>query len=126
MKFEGIKYGKDRLRAFIDGGAWMLIVVGLILFCLRIAFEPGGFLNLPVAVTVLQTAGLMFTIAGLQIIISRIVWPALSVTDTLNAAKEGNTPAGLVLLGLFLYNGITTVAFVMWLSSALGAGLGAQ
>lgn len=120
---------KNRLKAFGDTGAWTLIMVGVLLFASRLPFQASGFVNMPVVVTVLQTAGLMFAIAGLQIMISRLVWPGISVTDLIDQAGKGegdSVGAGLVLFGLFAYNGMTTIAFVLWLSGALGAGLGAQ
>lgn len=119
-----------RAKAFGDSGAWLCILVGLLLFCARLPFTAGGLINLPVAVTVFQTAGLMFAIAGLQIMISRLVWPGISVGLLLKAVYTGDgtppsTPAALILFGLFIYNGLTTVAFVLWLTTALGAGLSA-
>lgn len=118
-----------RAKAFGDSGAWLLIVVGLLLFCARLPFTPGGLINLPVAVTVFQTAGLMFAIAGLQIMISRLVWPGISVGTLIRVISDRGEPStmpeALLLFGLFVYNGLTTVAFVLWLSTALGAGLSA-
>lgn len=117
----------SRLKALHDPGALFLIVLGLVLFALRLPFAADGFLNMPVIATVIQTAGLMFTIAGFQVVISRLVWPGLSFTAlTKQAAYNSNMSAALVVLGLFLYNGLSTVAFVIWLSSALGAGIGVR
>lgn len=116
---------KTRLRAFGDFGAWFLVVIGLILFASRLPLASFGGVNFPLAVTIIQTAGLMFTIAGIQIFISRLVWPGLSFTGLCREVTTGNASAGLVLFGLFVYNGLSTVAFVLWLSSAMGAGLGA-
>lgn len=119
---------KNRAKAFGDSGAWLCIIVGLLLFVSRIPFAPGGFINLPVAVTVFQTAGLMFTIAGLQIMVSRLVWPTISVSGLIAivVTPEGDQSplsAALILAGLFIYNGVTTIAFVTWLASAMGAGI---
>lgn len=117
---------KQRLTAFLDSGAWLLIAIGLVLFVSRIPLASVGFVNFPLAVTIMQTAGLMFTIAGVQILISMLVWPGISFTELTNAAIKDRDPApALVLFGLFAYNGLSTVAFVLWLSSAMGAGLGA-
>lgn len=125
-----LKFLKDRAKAFGDSGAWLLIIVGLLLFVARVPFAPGGWINLPVAVTVFQTAGLMFTIAGLQIMISRLVWPGISVSRLAAAVvdPQGNQSplaAAVMLAGLFIYNGVTTIAFVTWLASAMGAGIAA-
>lgn len=143
----------ERLKAFLDTGAWSLVLIGLILFVARIPLAPGGFINLPVAATVVQTAGLMFTIAGLQIFVSKMVWPDLSFTaliaalnvpqlviqPTIGIQVQGEAQAELfddgprhsplsaaiILAGLMVYNGLSTIAFVWWLSSAMGAQLGA-
>jgi len=117
---------RSRMKAFGDAGAWSLIIIGLILFVSRLPLAGVGFVNFPLAVTILQTAGLMFTIAGIQIFISRLVWPGLSFHEICRGAVyEKQSAPALVLLGLFVYNGLSLLAFVMWLSSAMGAGLGA-
>jgi hypothetical protein len=127
---DDLKFLMNRAKAFGDSGAWLLIIVGLLLFVARVPFAPGGVINLPVAVTVFQTAGLMFTIAGLQIMISRLVWPNISVSRLMNSIldpDEGQSPlaSAVMLAGLFIYNGVTTIAFVTWLASAMGAGIAA-
>lgn len=110
-----------RLRALKDPGAWTLITVGLILFLLRLPMPNTWFVNLPLAVTIMQTAGLIFTIAGLQILVSKLVWPNISVAKLVQKANEENSVASsLILFGLFVYNGLTTIAIVVWLLYSLG------
>lgn len=111
-----------RLKALKDPGAWTLITVGLILFLLRFPMPSTWFINLPLAITIMQTAGLVFTIAGLQILVSKMVWPNISVARLIqNVQGSGEpTPSSLVMLGLLIYNGLTTIAIVIWLLYSLG------
>jgi len=110
-----------RLKALKDQGAWTLITVGLILFLMRLPMPQTWVVNLPLAVTIMQTAGLIFTIAGLQILVSKLVWPSISVSTLIQNVQEGESiPSGVVLLGLFVYNGLTTIAIVIWLLYSLG------
>lgn len=111
-----------RLRALKDPGAWTLITVGLILFLLRVPMPSTWFVNLPLAVTIVQTAGLVFTIAGLQILVSKLVWPNISVGRLIQAVQGSDDPisSGIVMFGLLVYNGLTTIAVVIWLLYSLG------
>lgn len=116
----------NRLRAFADVNAWVLIMLGLILFSARVQFAPGGWVNLPVAFTVLQTGGLMFALFGMQMMASMVFWPKMNVTSMLEKAEAGELASAAVLLGLLVFNGLSIVGFSVWLTSALGAGVGAQ
>ena len=111
-----------RLDSLFDAGAWTLIVIGLILFLVRIPMPDNWIINLPMAITIIQTAGLVFTIAGLQILVSRLVWPGISVSKLVSSIHYDHSaiaPA-LTLLGLLIYNGLTTIAIVIWLLYNLG------
>lgn len=109
-----------RLDALKDPGAWTLITVGMVLFLLRVPMPNNWVVNLPLAITIMQTAGLIFTIAGIQILVSKLVWPDISVAVLVDDVQDKNTAAGLTLLGLFVYNGLTTIALVIWLLYSLG------
>lgn len=110
-----------RLRSLQDPGAWTLIIVGLILFLIRVPMPKTWIINLPLAVTIMQTAGLVFTIAGLQILVSKLVWPGISVSKLVEKVQtDDGQAAGLTLLGLLIYNGLTTIAIVIWLLYSLG------
>lgn len=110
-----------RLKSLRDPGAWTLIAVGLILFLLRIPMPNTWVINLPLAMTILQTAGLVFTIAGIQILVSKLVWPGISVSTLITEIQEhDSTASGLTMLGLLIYNGLTTIAIVVWLLYSLG------
>lgn len=115
-------FDTPRLRALKDPGAWTLIVVGLILFLTRVPMPNNWIVNLPLAVTIMQTAGLMFTLAGLQILVSKMVWPNISVVRLIQNVQSSSDPipSSLVMLGLFVYNGLTTIALVIWVLYSLG------
>jgi hypothetical protein len=110
-----------RLRALQDPAAWTLITVGLVLFLLRIPMPNTWVINLPLAITIMQTAGLIFTIAGLQILVSKLVWSSISVSKLISDIQENNSVASAItLMGLLVYNGVTTIAMVLWLLYSLG------
>lgn len=115
----------SRLKAFIDLNALILIFAGLFTFSLRIQFTPGGFVNLPVAFTIFQTAGLMMFLAGVQLIISRLLWPSISFTALLQKVDNNELASAVVLLGIFVFNGLGLIGTTIWLSLALGAGISA-
>lgn len=115
-----------RLRALINSGAWLLIVIGLLLFSINIPLSNTGWVNWPVAATVFQTGGLVFMLCGFTIIASLIVWPQIKVGDLLDQVMAGNSAAALVILGLLIFDGLIIIGFVLWLAGALGAGVTAK
>lgn len=103
-----------------------MIALGLLLFAARLPAKGDTFVNLPLILTVIQTAGLMFFIAGVNIILSRLVWPTLSFGElVVEVVHSRSAAAAQTLGGLLIYNGLSTLAFVWWLTSAFGAGLAA-
>lgn len=116
----------NRLKAFSSASAWVMILLGLALFSLRIPFSPDGWVNLPMAFTVLQTGGLMFAVFGLQMMASMAVWPTIHLDELLAKVSEGHTASAYVILGLLIFNGLSIVGFSYWLTTALGAGIGAR
>lgn len=113
-----------RLKAMVNSGAWILIIIGLLLFAARLPVSADSWINLPVAITMIQTAGLMFTLFGLQIMASMMVWPQLDVSELLDLIRSNSTAAGLALLGILVFNGLCIVGFTIWVSSAMRAGVG--
>lgn len=121
-----MKHLKYRLTALFNSGAWLLIVIGLALFTLRIPMPAEGFVNWPVAATVFQTAGLMNMLFGFQVGASMIIWPQVDLGELIRQAMAGNRAAGHVVLGLMIFNGLCMIAFTIWLTGALGAGVTAK
>lgn len=114
-----------RLRPLVDPMSWFLIVSGLLVFSVRIPLPEDGWLNLPMALTIFQTGGLIFAVYGMQMLASLVFWPDIKVgrlLDEVLSGRSGTAAAG-VLLGLLIFNGLATIAFCYWLTTALGAGL---
>jgi hypothetical protein len=114
-----------RFRAFKNFEAWFMILVGLALYTARIPMPSDTFLNLPLTVTVIQVAGLMFMLCGLQIFISILMWPNVKLKELLESAEQGNAAAGQAAMGLMIFNGLALVGQVLWLIYGSGARLGA-
>ena len=111
-----------RLEGLYDPSAWLLIVLGLLLFSTRVQFTPNGWVNLPVAFTILQTGGLMFSLFGMQLMASMTFWPDLSFRALLKDVHDGKTSAAILLAGLLVFNGLSILGFSIWLANALGVG----
>jgi hypothetical protein len=110
------------IRAYLNGTAWTLMLLGLALFAMRLPVPEGILFNFPQIVTIVQTAGLVFFLFGLQIIVSIAFWPDVDVGALMNAVlREDSKSAALSLMGLFIFNGLTFIGCVMWLTSAIGA-----
>lgn len=109
-----------------DLHAWVFIAIGILAFASHFPLEDTYLVNFPAAVTVLQTAGLMFSIFGIQMLGSQIFWPQLSMSVLMTEViEENNTAAGLVIFGLLVFNGLSVIGFAIWLTHALGAGVSA-
>ena len=113
-----------RLRAFKNFEAWFMILVGLVLYTARVPMSADFLVNLPMAVTVVQVAGLMFMLCGLQIFISILMWPNVKLKELLEQAENGHVSAGIAAAGLMLFNGLSLVAQVIWLIYGSGARIG--
>lgn len=117
-----MQFLKSRALALVDSGAWLMIVLGLLLFSSRVQFSADGWVNLPIAASFLQIAGGIFVLFGLQIMASIIMWPTLN-TETLYAdVREGKTASAYVLLGMLIFNGLCMIGFVIWLNASLSIG----
>jgi hypothetical protein len=112
--------------AFLHTDAWIMVALGLIMFSSRIPLPGDMWLNLPHAATVIQTAGLMFAIWGFQIMGSIFMWPTFKVGPILDKACAGELSASILIFGLLVFNGLSTVAFTIWLGGALGQAVGGQ
>jgi hypothetical protein len=118
-------------RAFGNPEAWILVLIGLLMFSVRTPLPDSSFINLPFAATVIQTAGLMFALFGFQIMASMLMWPTLSFPGMIKLATDpyqngASTGAALIIFGLLVFNGLCMVAFTIWLSGSLSIGAGAR
>lgn len=96
---------KLQLKALTDKNGWLLIVIGL---------AAVGFSDLKMMLTLLQWAVFALVIAGLVIMVSRITFPQIRLTDLMERVKAGELPAALVVLGLLLFCGLLFIGTVLW------------
>jgi hypothetical protein len=94
-----------RFQAFFDKSALLLIIpasVGLY------------FIDPTMMKTLLQWLIFAPILAGVAIIVSRIVFPQVKLTEFLISAKEGNVAAGMVASSIILFVSVIVIALVMW------------
>lgn len=120
-----VRFFFSRLHAFKNFEAWFMIIVGLLAYTSRIPLPADTFINLPMAVTIVQVGGLMFMLAGVQIFLSILMWPNVKLKDLLERAENGNQAAGIAAGGLMIFNGLSLLAQVLWLIYGSGARIGA-
>lgn len=115
---------KSRYRAFVSSGSWTLIVLGLVLFSARVPLSADGWINAPVTASIVQTLGLLFTAAGLLMMLSILLWPTLKVDDLIRDASDyGHTASAFLVCGLLIFNGIAFYTIVYWMATSLGIGM---
>ncbi len=96
----------SRFRVLGDKSAWVLIVPVVI----------GLFLIDPAMVkTLLQWTLFAPALAGIAIIVSRVVFPQINLGDLVEAVtKENSRPAAIVVGALILFVGIVFLALILW------------
>lgn len=95
-----------RMRALLDGSAWLMIMPAMgALFC----FDP------VLAKTMAQWCLPAVAIAGLAIIVSRVVFPQVHLNDLIDkVVGEQSLPAAVVIAALMLFVGVVFLAIVLW------------
>ena len=104
--FERFRGG--RLHATLDGSAWMLIAPALaVLF----------FVDSSLARTMVEWSLFALVLAGVGIIVSRITFPQIVLSDLLDDARKGNTASALVAVAVIAFVAAVLLAMVMWAKS---------
>lgn len=80
---------KVRLKALIDGSAWLLIAIGVIGIALT---------NWRLALTLFQFSLVTCVLAGVAIVVSRVVFPQIDLTAMVK--QGGATPLGAAIITL--------------------------
>lgn len=95
-----------RLRALGDKSAWLLIApAAMALF----------FIDASAAKTLLQWSLFGIVLAGVSIVISRIVFPQINLTDLVqDAYVEHNRASGLIASALILFVALIFIGLVVW------------
>ncbi len=94
-----------RLSALFDKSALVLIVPAV---CVLVAIDP------PMLKTLVQWMAFAPILAGVAIIVSRIVFPQIQLTDLINDARAGNTGSGIVAASVIGFVAVIVLALVTW------------
>ena len=110
------------MKPLLDTYAWIMIIIGTLLFTARVPLPPNDLVNLPVLVTLLQITGGIFIISGFSLVVTRLFWYKVSYDVLQQSVLRGNVAAGLTLMGLKIFAGMTVIACALWLALAFNGG----
>ena len=94
-----------RMRALIDKSAWLLIAPAAIAIY---------FIDDTMFKTLIQWLLFAPILAGVAVIVSRIVFPQIHLTDLVAEVKSGNVAAGILSGCLVLFVVFLVLSLVMW------------
>lgn len=95
-----------RLAALIDKSAWLLMLPALVIVYLA---DPA------MLCTLLQWTAFFGIIAGIAVVISRIIFPQIHLEDLIQRALEQRNPAaGMIVSAVIVFVGILIYAMVVW------------
>lgn len=96
---------QSRFKSLFDFGAWLLML-------------PAAFLlywiDPPMLQTIVQWLLVAPILAGITIIVTRIVFPQVSIAWLVDQVGEGNQAAGQLAAALVLFVGVVFVGIVLW------------
>lgn len=94
-----------RLAALVDKSAWLLMAPALgALLCVDVAM----------ALTLVQWSLFALVLAGVAVVISRIVFPQLNLGDLVVQALQGNRAAGAIAAALVIFVALLFIGIVFW------------
>ena len=94
-----------RLSAFIDKSGWLLAAVGAIVV---------GISDLSLLLTLLQWTAFSMVMAGVVIVISRVMFPQIKLTEFVEEAKKGNVAASIVVFSVVSFCAVMFIGIVLW------------
>lgn len=94
-----------RTRALADKSAWLMIAPCAIAIY---------FIDEAMFKTLIQWLLFAPILAGVAVIVSRIVFPQINLTDLVAEVKDGNVPAGILSGALVLFVALLVHALVTW------------
>lgn len=94
-----------RLAALFDKSAWLLVAPAIVALY---------FIDRPLALTFAQWGLFFLVLAGMAVVISRIVFPQIDLGDFLQRARDGNPAAGMVSAAVILFVGMLLLAAAVY------------
>lgn len=96
---------RKRLAPFLDLTAWVLLIASIV---------PLLLIDPPMVVTLAQWTAFALALAGVTVVIVRVVLPQVDLSEWLGHARSGNGAAGLVVLAVALIVCFTFMGLVLW------------
>lgn len=98
---------KVRLLPFFDLSAWVLVIVALI---------PLFFIDRAMALTLVQWTLYGLALAGVAVVICRVVLPQIDLSEWVEYARDPNGPPGAhwIVVGVMVFLAITFLGLVLW------------
>lgn len=94
-----------RFAALFDGSAWLLILPAL---CALYLWDA------PMVKTLGQWSLYFLVLAGVVVMISRIVFPTVHLPTFIGNAERGDLAGALVTAAVILFVGMLVLSFVLW------------
>src|ERR1700741_2499374 len=99
---------KKRIVPMFDKSAWFLIAPAAVALF---------FVDPSLVKTLLQWSAFALVLAGVSIMLCRVVFPQIHLSDLITQAEAGNTAAGLVVAATVLFFGILFFSLIYWAKS---------
>ena len=96
---------KARLAPFLDLTAWVLLLISIV---------PLLFIDSAMVITLVQWTAFGLALAGVSVVISRVVLPQVRLSEWLELARKDNPAAGLIAFGVIALVGLIFLALVLW------------
>lgn len=96
---------KPRFAAFADKSVLLLVATGAAVLALA---------DWRMLLALLTWTAFAAVLGGVTILISRITFPAIRLTDLIERAKAGDMPAAVMVAALLLYVGLLFLGVATW------------
>lgn len=96
---------RGRFGALVDGSAWSLILPALVAL---------WFIDPPMAKTLAQWSLYFLVLAGMVVVISRVIFPSVNLDTLLDKAERGEVAPAVAAAAIVLFVALLVLAFVLW------------
>ncbi len=96
---------RKRLAPFLDLTAWVLLIVSIV---------PLSLIDSAMVATLAQWTAFALALAGITVVITRVVLPQVDLSEWLALAREGSVAGGLVVFAVALIVCSVFVGLVLW------------
>ena len=94
-----------RLKGFTDRSAWLLVLVGGAIL---------GVTDYRLLLTLVAWVAFTAVLAGITIMLSRVVFPTIDLGEWIDKARGGEMPAALIVAALLVFAGLLFNGVVSW------------